>query len=199
MKKILLLALCLLLSTIFCACDTQNQPKTTTVKSPQVTIEKKSEEEDNDYEKAVADELLRHEQVLAELEADYTQAIHDCDVEIYCQKVSCTMSESECKSKIEELNRQINAKQAELNNIPSSGNSIGGGSNSVNTAKRTNLILAIQGLQSQRNQYNSILQKYKNIRSLEQKKISIENTYTDAVLAECELHEKQLESIKKQK
>ena len=200
MKKWLIFILCLTLSATFYSCDMQSKPKGTTVESSQVKIEEKSEgekEESNGYEEAVAAEVLRHKKVLAELEADYIQAIHDCDVEINCQKVGCYMSESECQNKIKEIDKKISERQEELRRIPSSGNSIGGGSSGVNVAKRTNLILAIQKLQSERSQYNSILQKYKTIRSLEQKKILIENTYIDAVLAECDLHEEQLEKIKK--
>ena len=141
-------------------------------------------------------EIARHKLVLENLKAERDAALRKCESDIAIQKIGCTMTESDCNDKIEELDKKIAQLQTELNKIPTPGNSITGGSSGIDSAKRSQLIVSIDSLRSKKHQYTSILQKYKNIRSLESKKITIENDYTDAVLAECELHDTNMNKLK---
>ena len=139
---------------------------------------------------AIQEENQRHQQKLAELEADYRTDIRKCETDIYNQKVGCTISEAECNAKIAELRQKIAEIESKISH---SGSSIGNSSHSA--ANNVNLVLSIQSLSNQITKYNDILRKYATIRSLERKKLDIENDYTDAVLAECEFHEQELKRL----
>ncbi len=142
-------------------------------------------------------ENQRHQQKLAELEADYRTAIRKCETDIYCQKIGCTMSESECRSKIAEIDREIAVVQSEINRHHSLQHSGISAPSASQTANGMNLQFKLQGLYNKKNPYTEILNKYNTIRTLELKKIDIENKYTDAVLAECKFHEQELKRLNK--
>ena len=203
MKKLLALLCCfctlLACTTLFsCEADSRSSQEKSSY-TENLTAENTSphtNSQNSGYAARWEAETARHKQKLAELEDTYKEELRECESDISVQKAGCTMKEEECKAKISELDAQIAEKYAELNKIPSSSNSIDPGNNSINIAKRSSLLTTIQSLQSKRYQYTSILNRYKTIRSLENKKLQIENEYTNAVLAECELYEKNLKEIK---
>lgn len=144
---------------------------------------------------AIQEENQRHQQKLAELEADYQTTIRKCETDIYCQKVGCTMSEAECRSKIAEIDREIAAVQSEIDRYCSQKHNGISAPSASQTANGMNLQFKLQGLYNEKTPYTEILNKYNTIRKLELKKIDIENKYTDAVLAECEFHEQELKRL----
>lgn len=121
------------------------------------------------------DEEIRHQKAMTSLQTSYESQIRKIESRISSTQSSCIYSEAECRSKISELNSEISSLEYEISHL---------GSGSINSAKKVNLRMKIQNLETEKSKWQEYLNRYSTLRSLELQKLSIEDDYYDAVDAE---------------